>query len=202
MLFFIQAGVTAFPGQNGAAFDVLLENLDLVNSVNVSAFSFEITVLNTSGIIFTQSTTGTTTDTYIFAGDSIADTFSGGVNSGSTGSTLAAGDSPFTNPFATVAAGATVGVGHVFFNVAANAASGPVTVNFVTSGTSVTDASFSTIPSSTSPGVILVGGANVPEPGTLVPVGLALMARAVVGCKAFWGTPVGSGVLRRKSSAR
>jgi len=118
----------ATQGDTGDTLEVGLTN-NGPSDVTIGGFSFGISVPSTSGITFTDVTTNTATP-YIFAGTSLF-----GPDITNPGQTLPATDitaSDITeNPSGIdVASGSTVGLGLVFFSVAANAAPTSVSVNF------------------------------------------------------------------------
>jgi hypothetical protein len=168
--------VTVRAGSSGNALDVTVTSTG-PDTVTVGSFAFELTV-TTSDITFTSATTGTTTVTYIFSGNSLF----GPTISTSSGQTLDASDT-----FATIGSGTTLGpggtlstagLGHVFFDVSAGAPSGPIAVTLTPfPTTSLSDPSFNDIPITH-----LVNGqitvSPVPEPATFWPTALGLSAAA------------------------
>jgi hypothetical protein len=172
--------VSAAAGSTGNALEVTLQNTG-PSDVTVGGFSFEI-MAATADINFTSATTGTTTATYIFDGNS---SFGPNIET-STGQTLDASDSFATIGMgATIGAGDTVGLGHVLFDVAGTAAPGPITVTL--SGPPATSLA-TPAPSSDIPIDDLIGGtitvtgsvAAVPEPSTLA--GAATGVILALGC--------------------
>lgn len=155
--------VTANAGDAGDTLDVTLTNTGPA-AVTIGGFLFEITTA-TSDIDFTQATTATSLSSYIFSGHSVFDPNI----TASAGQTLDAGDIYDPGGFgATVAAGTTVGLGHIFFDVAAGTAMGAITVSFAAGATSLADAAGGPITIDTlGTGTITVGTAGVvPEPAT------------------------------------
>ena len=163
---------TALAGDLGDYFDVMLTNTgsDLV----VGGFSFALSVGDTN-VTFTQVTMNTAVP-YIFAGDSFVYLSLGGTNINilPAGQTVNASDADNSFLGVTIAGGATVGLGRVYFDVGAASAS-TIAVEFVASGTSLSDAfGKSTIPIETlNDGLITL--TSVPEPSALPLVGLAFL---------------------------
>jgi hypothetical protein len=157
--------VTATAGSTAAALDITLMNTG-TSAVTVGGFSFEVSVATTH-VTFTEANISTTVAPYIFQGASLF----GPVISTSTGSSLTASDTFLTiSSGATVGADSEVGLGHLLFNVSANALSGPVTVSLAPfPATSLTDASGGNIMiDSLNNGTITVQSSVIPEPATLV----------------------------------
>jgi len=175
MIVSIQSVIANSPS-SGNAFDVTLTNSG-PGSVTVGGFSFQLSV-PAGFITFTSTTTATTLAPYIFAGFSLF---------GPTISTFPSGQSMDGSDLysvigagATIAAGATVGLGHVFFDIAAGAPAGPVTVTLAGfPATSLSDPQGGDIPIGTlNNGTITVAG--VPEPSTLMLALLGLPALLLV----------------------
>ena len=158
-------------GTAGNFFDVTLSNTG-PNAITLGGFSFEISVAG-AGITLTSATTATAIS-YIFAGVSL---FGPNINTSGPGSTLGASDLwDFSGATPTVGAGGTVGLGHVFFDVAAGT-SGPFSVSFSPYGfTSLSDLLGSNLAADlVQLGTITVndpGGAAIPEPSSLVLVAM------------------------------
>jgi len=152
--------------------------IDLINTgpaaVTLGGFSFETEVTD-ANIIFTSATTATIAP-YVFAGSSL---FGPTISTSAPGQTLDAFDL-WAGPGggASIAAGATVGLGRAFFSVLAGALSGPVTVTLSPfPATSLADASGGNISvSALTNGSITIAGSSVPEPSSLVLAVLALAA--------------------------
>jgi hypothetical protein len=176
--------VTASPGATGATFDVTLTN-NGPSAVQIQGFSFGLSS-NSPDITFTAAFVTTTTAPYIFAGNSA---FGPEIDT-TTGPTLAASDLYGTDAGVSVGAGATVGLGQVFFDVAANAPPESITLAFAAfPATSLNGPGpdFDNIAvDSLVPGTVTV---SVPEPGSLTLLGIGL------GCVA------GCGWLRRRRAA-
>lgn len=182
LVFSVQS-VSANPGSSGAL-DVLLTNTG-ASAATIGGFSFRIaTSPSTSDISFTQATTSTTANPYVFAGHSLF----GPVLNVTTGSFLDANDVyDASNAGATLASGATLALGHVSYSVASNATPRSVNVSLTTSAfTSVADQNGATLASTIlSPaGSIRINGATaVPEP--TIPALSAILAIAALSRKAL-----------------
>ena len=162
--------------------------LDLLNtsstqSFNVAGFQFELQVPSSSGVLFTNATTSTTAATYIFAGNSIADSLFGGSLIVSPPPPPATSDllgfdtvaTPGT--FTTLNPGNSFGLGLISFTVGASAAPGivpvsiiPFDINTAPSGTQISDNLGNSIPFTASDGTITIqaGTIVVPEPSTFM----------------------------------
>jgi hypothetical protein len=155
--------------------------VDLINTgptaVSLAGFSFEITVLDTH-ITFTSATINTLA-TYVFAGNSL---FGPVISLSAPGQTLDASDLWGGAGGAVVAAGATVGLGHVFFDVSAGDVSGPVTVMLSAfPATSLSDPNGGNITiDALTNGSITITGLTIAEPTTLALMLLALLVLAFV----------------------
>ena len=161
--------------------------LDLLNtsstqSFNVAGFQFELQVPSNSGVLFTNATTSTAAATYIFAGNSTADSLFGGSLIVSpppppATSDLQGFDTVATSgTFTTLNPGNSFGLGLISFTVGASAASGtvpvsiiPFDINTAPNGTLISDNQGGSIPFTTSNGTITIqaGTTVVPEPSTL-----------------------------------
>ena len=152
--------------------------IDLTNtgptSLSLGAFSFEIVVTDPH-ITFTSASTATVAP-YVFAGNSL---FGPIISTSAPGQTLDGSDLWSGVGGATIAAGATVGLGHVFFDISAGDSSGPMTVMLSPfPATSLSDPSGGNISVNTlTNGSITIAGSPVPEPSalTLALVGLAAL---------------------------
>ncbi len=173
----LQSGVTAASGSTGNSFEVDAKNNTSTVEV-IDAFDFELSSAS-SDIVFTSATIGTT-NPYIF---DVADSLFGPtISTTPDGQTVSAFDiwAGAGNGYS-LAAGATVAIGEVFFNVQPGAAAGPDTVSFSpTSGTSFSDINTNlfNIQSLTSGTITVTGAAPTPEPSTLATMELALAALA------------------------
>ncbi len=173
--FFVQS-VPASPGDVNDTLEVDATNTGS-SDVDLAAFAFEINTLS-SDIEFQQSTTSTVPAPYVFAGNSLVDTYFGGVNStDGPGQTLDVSDVVLTpNTFTDIAAGATVGLGEISFNVAPDAVDGLDAVDLNPAQTSASDQFGNAIPLDFSNGGITV--TTVPEPSGWA---LTLLVIAVAG---------------------
>lgn len=167
----ISAGSSvAAPGSTGNSFDVDLTNTG-PSAVTLGAFSFGL-LLSDTDITLTEANIDTASP-YIF----LADSFFGPLISTTVGSSLVASDLELSGMGVTVGSGATVGLGHVLFNVASSATTGSFDVAF--SGwpaTSLSDALENDVPVTiVRSGSIRIE--SVPEPATaFVAAGLLLFA--------------------------
>lgn len=150
-------------GATDGAFDVFLTNTGPL-AVNVAAFSFEVNV-SSSLIDFTDANISTTTSPYIFAGNSLfgPDILTSITNGGQT---LDAGDATFDASNVSVAASASVGLGHVLFTTSGTLI-GDATVSFTGLPTSLSDAAGADVPITTFVDGTISGVAVIPEPSTL-----------------------------------
>jgi hypothetical protein len=168
--------VSAAAGSSGNTLEVDLQNTGS-SALAISTFSFELTVPGGSGISFQGADDNTALNPYIFATNSLL----GPTLSASTGTTLDAGDVA-APALPTLAAGATVGLGRVFFNVDGSAPSGPVTVS-INSDPNVTlllDSSSNAVPIDTfnNGTITILSGGVVPEPGVLLSATLGFLGAA------------------------
>jgi len=162
----LEPGTTASAGSTGNVFDVLLTNTDS-SSVDLGGFSFGITTSDTD-ISFTGATTSTATP-YVFAGDSFDDINGFTLYTNSLPSqTLEASDFSNSGAGSSIAAGATVGVGRVQFDVASGAAAGSFAVIFEDfPTTSLSDSNGNTLDFTSEAGTITITDVStVPEPPT------------------------------------
>jgi len=158
----IAGTATVNAGSTGDTLDFTLFNSG-ASAITLGGFSLEISVADTH-VSFTSATTATSLP-YVFAGDSL---FGPLISTSGPGQTLDASD--FCLVCAdTIAAGATVGLAHIFFDVAAGASSGPLTVSVTAFPfTSLSDPLGNDIAATLQDGTITItGGAAVPEPSTL-----------------------------------
>jgi hypothetical protein len=180
-------------GGGASSFDVTLTN-NFSTTLSLAAFSFAISTTDTH-IQFTQANQSTTLP-YVFVGDSF-DLLSNSCAIISliilpctppTGDNLLSA-SDLTNDFANVsiAAGATVGLGHVVFNDTAGDSTGPVSVTLTLfPSTSLSDALGNNIAYVGVNGTITVQpGSSVPEPSTLL-LGLFAVPALLWARKRAW----------------
>jgi len=182
--------VTVPPGASGTLELDLLNPSTNTQSFNVAGFQFELQVPSSSGVQFTNATTSTAAATYIFAGNSIADSFFGGSLIVSPPPPPATNDllgsdtvaTPLT--FTTLNPGDSFGLGFISFTVDASAAPGIVPVSIIPfdistapSGTLISDNQIpaSSIPFTTSDGTITI------QPGIVVPEPSTFMVTIVIG---------------------
>ena len=179
----VSAGnATANAGSAANAFDVTLINTGPA-SVALGAFSLEISVADTD-VTFTSATTATA-HPYVFAGDSL---FGPDISASSPGQTLDASDSCIVCG-STIAAGATVGLAHILFDVLAGAQSGPFTVSIAASpATSLSDTAGGELAATLLDGSVVIdgSGSSIPEPSALVLFSLPaiFLARRFRNCNA------------------
>ena len=153
-------------------------DVDLTNTgpaVSLASFSFEITVTDPH-ITFTSATINTVA-TYAFAGNSLF----GPTISSSTGQTLDASDVWSGAGGAVIAAGATVGLGHVFFDISAGDSPGIVTVTLSPIATILMDPAGLNLVATLTNGSITVAGPAVAEPATLALLGLGFAGLVATG---------------------
>jgi hypothetical protein len=177
--------VTASAGSTGDTLDVTLADTGPA-AVTVQGFSFGLSPVN-PGISFTAATTATTLASYIFG----ADSFFGPEIDTSNGPSLTASDEDSTFLGVTVSANSTVGLGHVFFNVASSVPAGQYSVNLTAPATSLSDPANNDIPiDSLVAGTLTVTSRDgaVPEPSTwlLGLIGAVLLVSATRDCPAIW----------------
>jgi hypothetical protein len=161
------------------AFDVFLTNTG-TSAVDIAAFTFEVNV-SSSQIAFTDATTSTTTSPYIFAGNSL---FGPDIlaSISMSGTTLDAGDVTADASNVSVGAGASFGLGHVFFTTTGTLI-GDATVSFTGSPlTSLSDAVGTDVPITKFTTGTIIGVAMIPEPSSLI---LATIGLATLGATWF-----------------
>jgi len=157
----IAGTATVNAGSTGDTLDFTLFN-SRPNAITLGGFSLEISVAD-AHISFTSATTATSLP-YVFAGDSL---FGPIISTSGPGQTLDASDFCLVCGN-TIAAGATVGLAHIFFDVAAGAPSGPVTVSVTAFPfTSLSDLAGNDLQAILQNGTITIRSTSVPEPSTL-----------------------------------
>jgi hypothetical protein len=158
----IESPINVNAGTSSDGFDVLLTNLS-GPAVSLAGFTFEISVPSTD-IQLSEANTGTLLDPYIFNGNSL---FGPNITvPPNTGQDLRASDLySAIGSGITLGAGATVGLGHILFDVSATAHSETVPVTFAASpATSLSDDLANNVPINTlTNGQIDITG-TVPEP--------------------------------------
>jgi hypothetical protein len=167
------AGTTmANAGSAGNAFDFTLFNSG-PSPITLGAFSLEISVADPH-VSFTSATTATSLP-YVFAGDSL---FGPVISTSGPGQVLDASDACDLCAGGTVAAGATVGLAHMFFDVLAGAPAGPLTVSIAAFPfTSLSDSLGNDLAATLQDGTITINsnGNPIPEPSTLALLALAML---------------------------
>ena len=169
--------VTASAGSTGNALDVTLTNTG-PTSATFSGFSFGLAPA--LGLTFTAVTTGTTTAGYIFGdlglfGSDITSTPPAGVAIEASDLYSVAGAG------VTLASGATLGLGHVFFNVSA-AATGSISVALAAPpATSLSSPAGTSLPvTRLQAGTVRIAASTaVPEPASALGLGVGLGALLV-----------------------
>ncbi len=153
-------------GSTGNGFDVLLTN-GSPSAVSIAGFFFEV-LASSPGVTFTGATTGTATP-YIFGADSLFGPNIAEFGSGS--GDLGASDLDAVDQIS-LAAGSTVGLGHVLYNVSPTAPTETVSFDLAGfPGTSLSDDLGNDVAiQSFTGGKFTINGAvaGVPEPSTLV----------------------------------
>ena len=173
--------VTANAGSAGNAFDVTLINTG-PTAIVLGGFSLEVSVAD-ADVSFTFASTATALP-YVFAGDSL---FGPDIGASSPGQTFDASDACVLCA-STIAAGATVGLAHILFDVLAGAQSGPLTVSIAASpATSLSNPAGGELAATPIDGTVVIDGeTSIPEPSTIVLFSLPaiLLARRIRSRKA------------------
>jgi hypothetical protein len=175
-LIFAVQSVAVNPGTSGDGFDVTLQNTG-GSPVTVGGFSFGLSISNVS-LTFTGANTSTVA-TYAFLGDSFDVINSVPFTTTLTSQSVVASDLSNSGAGDVVGAGATVGLGHIIFSVASNAAAGPSTVTLAAFPTSsLSDTSGGNLAIVLSNGTITVNSVvgGVPEPSTWTLIALGIPA--------------------------
>ena len=170
----IQQPISVTAGSS-SGFDVFLTNVSGPDVV-IAGFNFELDSASTDVIFNDATTVGTT---YIFQGNSFADTFLGGDIAIGTSPNLTAEDivnTPFSGT--TIGAGNTVDLGHVLFTTSAGSPTESVGISFGVV-TNLSDPNGADVPISTFTGGtidITATTTTVPEPSSVfLPFGLVLV---------------------------
>ena len=168
------SNTTASRGDNGDSFEVMLSNTGST-AVSLAGFSFGVSVSGASGILFTDVTTGTILDPYLFEGTSLFDPDITDPGQTLPGATITASDLTLDASGAVmVDPNSTVGLGRVFFNVDSLLGQSALVTLLGFPVTTLSDANGNFVDiSSMSGGSIAVTSA--PEPGTLGLVGGAVL---------------------------
>ncbi|MFI5458056.1 MAG: hypothetical protein ACHRXM_21680 [Isosphaerales bacterium] len=177
----IIVSVQSVPANKGTSGNTL--EVDVLNTgvpVDIAGFSFEISVAAGSGVSFTGADTNTSTNLYIFAGNSLfgPNIYVPSVPPSPT--TLDASDLAASGS-TTLGTNSTLGLGRVFFDVASSAPGGPVTVSLTDyPATGLVDPNGNPIPIDTRNNgtIMIMGGGGVPEPSALVSATLGLLGGA------------------------
>ena len=179
----VNTNVTVPPAASGTLELDLLNPSTNTQSFNVAGFQFDLQVPAGSGVLFTNATTSTAAATYIFAGNSIADSLFGGsliVSPPPPPPTIdLQGFDTVATPgtFRTLNPGNSFGLGLISFTVDASVTPGIVPVSIIPfdistapNGTLISDDQGGSIPVTTSDGTITIqpGTTVVPEPSTLM----------------------------------
>jgi hypothetical protein len=167
--------VAVNPGTSGDGFDVTLQNTG-GSPVTIGGFSFGLSISNVS-LTFTGANMSTT-PTYAFLGDSFDAIHSFSLVINLTSQSVLASDLSNSGAGDVVGAGATVGLGHIIFSVAGNAAAGPSTVTLgAFPASSLSNPSGGNLAIVLSNGTITINSvAGVPEPSTWTLIGLGMPA--------------------------
>lgn len=163
--------VTGAPGSSGT-FDVLLTNTGPA-SQNIDAFFLELSTSDTN-ITFTGVTTSTTTQPYIFAGDSL---FGPIIATSGPGQVVDASDVSASSGN-DVGLGQEFGIGSVAYSIDPGATNGEIaTINFDAFPlTSLSDSLGNNVDFTAQSGTITVQSTStVPEPSTALPLVSALL---------------------------
>ena len=205
----VNTNVTVPPGLAGTLELDLLNPSTNTQSFNVAGFQFEIQVPGASGVLFSDATTSTIASSYIFAGNSIADSLFGGSLIVSPPPPPATSDLLGFDTVATpgtstmLSPGDSFGLGLISFTVDAGAGSGIVPVSIIPfnidtepNGTLISDNQGGAISFATSDGTITIQGASVPEPSafmlTLVGMGGSILLSLVIRWRDRGGQPAKS----------
>ena len=165
--------VSATVGSAGNGLDVTLTNSG-ASALAIGGFDFTISTSNTN-ITFT-GTDISTAFPYIFAGDSV---FGPIINTLGAGQSMDGADFASSTLGNFIAAGATVGLGHVLFDVSPTAIPGSFSVLLATfPGSSLADPAGNNIAINTftNGNITITSPTTVPEPASIVLFGSVLIA--------------------------
>jgi hypothetical protein len=177
--------VTDAAGSNNDVLDVTLTNSG-TSAANIAGFQFDICAISCTtpdnNIDFINATDATTLAPYIFPA---ATSFDAQFNSGDLLSPPPNSGGDFNNNIPNdlngsptnivLAAGATVGIGHIIFDVLPGTASGPVSIIFEQADTIFDAASFTTQAITNYNSGTITVTAGVPEPSLVWPLALVLV---------------------------
>ncbi len=169
--------VTVVAGSTGNSFDITLQNTGL-NAQNIASFTLGLSVSDTH-ITFTGANESTALP-YVFNGDSfdVINSFDYATLPPPNGQQLEGSDLSNSGNGFDIAAGATLGLGHIFFDVAGNTSAGPIAVTIAPGCgdlcTSLSDALGANVPFVvTNDSITVTAPTGAPEPSTFL---LALFA--------------------------
>jgi hypothetical protein len=181
------ATLSAHAGDVGDSFDVLFTN-NGPGALSVSGYAFEVSVADPD-ITLTGADFSTTAGPFVFAGDSFDQINSFPLNivnvDGPSPQILDASDLTNDSSGVPVAAGASVDLGRVLFDVATPAQAGPFAVTFtgevtnVANANNLTSADFNTINVDSFSGSTIT--VSVPEPSSQLLVSLGVPFMLFVG---------------------
>ena len=176
--------VTTNSGETGSSsnsLDVLLANTGTTDA-SIAGFSFEITAAGTD-VTFINVTTSTISDAYFFAGNSL---YGPDITFGlsTDGHTISANDNyKIPNADVTLAAGQTLGLGHVNFALSSSAPVSPISITFTDAPTTGVNDSAGHPENFVLPVdahiVVSPGPTSVPEPSTIVSLGIGMIGLIV-----------------------
>ncbi len=179
----VQVTGTLNPGDTGDLFDVIMTVSNGTTPFSANSFSFEVSTTDTD-ITFVDATTATTAATYLFAGNSFADTFLGGDIASPVVLPQTLDASDLTGDFSNMTINpGTYGLGHVSFNIANNATPGPFTVTFGNAAANVlADSAIppNTVSPALTPQQFTIQTPPMPEPSTLLPLSALMLAVGAV----------------------
>jgi hypothetical protein len=161
-------------GSNGDVLEVLLSNTG-PSGILVAGFNFGVTTTDTD-VTFVSADTATTSQPYIFLGNSFDVQNSLPLNL-TSGASLLGNDSTGDFSNVSVGAGQTLALGRVLYNVSPTAAPGPFTVRFTTGAAdnNLTQADATSVPVDTFQTATITIEAT-PEPATLLLIPAGLLA--------------------------
>lgn len=176
----------AHPGDTGDALEVLLTNTG-PSAISVASFTFGVTTKPVDSDITFTSADFSTSDTYIFFGNSFDQSVPTSLNV-TSGTSLTASDTTADATAVTINSGGSFALGRVLYNVALSAAPGSFTADFTTNpgDNSLADASEANVPIDNLVSQTIPIQQVVPEPGTpLLVMGAMLVLAALRRAKAL-----------------